>query len=342
MNKLKRFFRKLFSLNFYFTLFTIGEIMISLGIARWLSSAFGIDLNDSPFTYFFICAVCVDAGLALLINSFFLKPIENLSESMKKVSGGDFSIRLKENSNIKEIGELNRSFNAMTDELGQTEVLQSDFVSNVSHEIKTPLNAIEGYATLLQDPDCTEEEKRRYTEKILFNTRRLSDLVGNVLMLSKLESGAVEVNESTFRLDEQIRESIMLLEAKWVEKDIEFDVELDETVFTGDKNLLFHVWNNLIGNAVKFSPREGLVTLRLEDRPDRVVFSISDCGPGIGESAQKHIFDKFYQEDNSHKQEGNGLGLSLVKRIIDMSNGKIEVENLPDAGCKFTVTLKKQ
>ena len=342
MNKLKKFFRKLFSLNFYFTLFTIGEIMISLGIARWLSSAFGIDLNDSPFAYFFICAVCVDAGLALLINSFFLKPIENLSESMKKVSGGDFSIRLNENSKIKEIGELNRSFNAMTDELGQTEVLQSDFVSNVSHEIKTPLNAIEGYATLLQDPDCTEEEKRRYTEKILFNTRRLSELVGNVLIISKLESGAVDINESTFRLDEQIRESLMLLEAKWVEKDIEFDVELDEIIFTGDKNLLLHVWNNLIGNAVKFSPREGLVTLRLDDLPDRVIFSISDCGPGIGETAKKHIFDKFYQEDNSHKQEGNGLGLSLVKRIIDMSNGKIEVENLPESGCKFTVTLKKQ
>ena len=342
MNKLKKFFRKLFSLNFYFTLFTIGEIMISLGIARWLSSAFGIDLNDSPFAYFFICAVCVDAGLALLINSFFLKPIENLSESMKKVSGGDFSIRLNENSKIKEIGELNRSFNAMTDELGQTEVLQSDFVSNVSHEIKTPLNAIEGYATLLQDPDCTEEEKRRYTEKILFNTRRLSELVGNVLIISKLESGAVDINESTFRLDEQIRESLMLLEAKWVEKDIEFDVELDEIIFTGDKNLLLHVWNNLIGNAVKFSPREGLVTLRLDDLPDRVIFSISDCDPGIGETAKKHIFDKFYQEDNSHKQEGNGLGLSLVKRIIDMSNGKIEVENLPESGCKFTVTLKKQ
>ena len=342
MNKLKRFFRKLFSLNFYFTLFTIGEIMISLGIARWLSSAFGIDLNDSPFTYFFICAVCVDAGLALLINSFFLKPIENLSESMKKVSGGDFSIRLNENSKIKEIGELNRSFNAMTDDLGQTEVLQSDFVSNVSHEIKTPLNAIEGYATLLQDSDCTEEEKRRYTEKILFNTRRLSDLVGNVLILSKLESGAVDINESSFRLDEQIRESLMLLEAKWVEKDIEFDVDLDEVIYNGDKNLLYHVWNNLIGNAVKFSPREGVIALKLECDHDVICFSVSDNGPGIGENAKKHIFDKFYQEDNSHKQEGNGLGLSLVKRIVDMSGGTIEVENLPQGGCKFTVTLKKR
>jgi signal transduction histidine kinase len=251
-------------------------------------------------------------------------------------------LRLNENSKIKEIGELNRSFNAMTDDLGATEVLQSDFVSNVSHEIKTPLNAIEGYATLLQDSDSTEEERRRYTEKILFNTRRLSELVGNVLIISKLESGAVDVSEKTFRLDEQIRESLMLLEPKWVEKDIEFDVDLDEIIFTGDKNLLCHVWNNLIGNAVKFSPSGGLVTLRLEDRPDRVTFSISDCGPGIGETAKKHIFDKFYQEDNSHKQEGNGLGLSLVKRILDMSEDKIQVENLPDAGCKFTVTLKKR
>ena len=342
MNKLKKLFRKLFSLNFYFTLFTIGEIIISLVVASLIASAVGIDIVNSPFTNFLICAVCVDAGLAILINSFFLKPIGKLCESMKKVSGGDFSIRLNENSKIKEIGELNRSFNAMTEELGQTEVLQSDFVSNVSHEIKTPLNAIEGYATLLQDPDCTEDEKKRYTEKILFNTRRLSDLVGNVLILSKLESGAVDINESSYRLDEQIRESLMLLESKWVEKDIEFDVDLDEIVITADKNLLYHVWNNLIGNAVKFSPLGGLITLMLEDTAEGIRFSVSDSGPGIGENAKKHIFDKFYQEDSSHKQEGNGLGLSLVKRIIDMSDGELEVENLPDAGCKFTVTLKKQ
>ena len=160
-------------------------------------------------------------------------------------------------------------------------------------------------------------------------------------MLSKLESGTVEFTESTFRLDEQIRESIMLLESKWVEREVEFDVELDEIVFSGDKNLLYHVWNNLIGNAVKFSPQGGLVTLRLEDSADRVRFSVSDNGPGIGEAAKKHIFDKFYQEDSSHKQEGNGLGLSLVRRIVDMSGGTIDVENLPEGGCKFTAVLKK-
>lgn len=342
MKKLQKFFRKLFNLNFYFTLFTIGEVVVSLGIARWLSSAFGIDLNDSPFTYFFICSVCVAAGLAVLINSFFLKPIEKLSESMKKVSGGDFSIRLKENSKIKEIGELNRSFNAMTDDLGATEVLQSDFVSNVSHEIKTPLNAIEGYATLLQDSDSTEEERKRYTEKILFNTRRLSELVGNVLMISKLESGTVDINKEAFRLDEQIRQSIMLLEPKWVEKDIEFDIELDDVVYDGDKNLLLHVWNNIIGNAIKFSPAGGLVTIRLESSVEGIVFSVDDCGPGICESAQKHIFDKFYQADSSHKQEGNGLGLSLVKRIVDMFEGTVTAENLPESGCRFKVVLKNR
>lgn len=342
MKKLQKFFRKLFNLNFYFTLFTIGEVVVSLGIARLLSGWVGIDLNDSPFTYFFICSVCVAAGLAVLINSFFLKPIDKLSESMKKVSGGDFSIRLKENSKIKEIGELNRSFNSMTADLGATEVLQSDFVSNVSHEIKTPLNAIEGYATLLQDSDSSDEERKRYTEKILFNTRRLSELVGNVLIISKLESGAVDVNKEDFRLDEQIRRSIMLLEPKWVEKDIEFDIELDEIVYHGDKTLLLHVWNNIIGNAIKFSPFAGMVTIRLVSSADEITFYVDDCGAGIEESAKKHIFDKFYQADSSHKQEGNGLGLALVKRIVDMFDGKITAENLPECGCRFKVVLKNQ
>ena len=339
--KLKKFFRNLLNLNFYFTVFTVAETVVSLGIARLIAGVFGIDLNDSPFTYFFLCAVCVAAGLAVLINSFFLKPIETLSLSMKRVSGGDFSIRLKEQSGIKEIGDLNRSFNAMTEELGVTEVLQSDFVSNVSHEIKTPLNAIEGYATLLQDADCTPEERARYIEKILFSTKRLSELVGNVLILSKIESGSVDINAEPFRLDEQIRQSIMLLEPKWVEKEIDFDIELDEITYTGDRVLLMHVWNNIIGNAVKFSPLGGLITIRLTEDNERVSFLVDDCGPGIGEGAMKHIFDKFYQEDSSHKQHGNGLGLALVKHIVDMLGGEIIAENLQGAGCRFKVVLKK-
>lgn len=337
---MRKLLSKILNLNFYFAVFTVGEVIAGLGIARLLAWALNIDLNNSPFAFFTICSVCIAVGLAVLINSFFLKPIATLSESMKKVAGGDFSIRLDKNSKIKEIREMNRSFNSMTEDLGSTEVLQSDFVSNVSHEIKTPLSAIEGYATLLQNPGSTDEERERYTEKILFNTRRLSELVGNVLIISKLESGTVELNRDTFRLDEQIRSSIMLLEPKWTEKEIEFDIELDEVTFTGDRAMLLHVWNNLIGNAVKFSPQGELVALRLTENEGLVTFTVEDRGPGISETARKYIFDKFYQEDTSHKQEGNGLGLSLVKRIVDLSGGTVNAENMPQGGCKFTVTLK--
>lgn len=342
IKSVRRLLRNILNLNFYFTVFTVGEIIVALALARLLAEIVGIDLNDSPFAFFGLCAVCIAGGLAILINSFFLKPISMLSESMKKVSSGDFSIRLKERSKIKEIGELNRCFNAMTGELGATEVLRSDFVSNVSHEIKTPLNAIEGYATLLQDSDCTSEERKRYTDKILFSTKRLSELVGNILIISKIESGTVELNEDVFRLDEQIRQSIMLLEPKWVDKNIEFDIELDEVRFKGDRSLLLHVWNNIIGNAIKFSPDGGLVVIRLEKASDRVRFYVDDRGPGVSEISKKHIFDKFYQEDSSHKQEGNGLGLALAKRILDMSGDSIEVENLPGSGCRFTVILKNK
>ena len=189
----------------------------------------------------------------------------------------------------------------MTADLGATEVLQSDFVSNVSHEIKTPLNAIEGYATLLQDSDSTDEERKRYTEKILFNTRRLSELVGNVLIISKLESGAVDINKEDFRLDEQIRQSIMLLEPKWVEKDIEFDIELDEIVYHGDKTLLLHVWNNIIGNAIKFSPFAGMVTIRLVSSADEITFYVDDCGAGIEESA-KILLQRKAKRDSRHQR----------------------------------------
>lgn len=346
MSRLKEFmvkhFYDFFSMRFYFTIFTVVEVVAALLIAWIVARLFEIDLNDSPFYLFAIISIVVAAGVAVLINSFFLKPIKRLIDSMKKVSEGDFSIHLKKHSKVKEIGILNRSFNTMVDELGETEVLQTDFVSNVSHEIKTPLNAIEGYATLLQDSDCTEEERCRYVDKILFNTKRLSDLVGNVLILSKLESGAFDINATVYRLDEQIRESIMLLESKWVEKEIEFDVELDAVKHNGDKKLLYHVWNNLLSNAIKFSPEGGLIAIRLYESDGDIVFTIDDCGPGISESVKKHLFDKFYQADSSHKQEGNGLGLALVKRIIDISEGEISAENLPDLGCRFKVILKNR
>lgn len=209
------------------------------------------------------------------------------------------------------------------------------------HEFKTPINAIEGYSTLLQGGDNLDEDQMEYVNKILFNTKRLSELVGNILLLSKLENQSIETNQTKYRLDEQIRESIVALEPEWVKKDIDFDVELDEIKYLGNERLLRYVWDNLIGNAIKFNPRGGLVRLRLTSRQSTVIFTVEDRGPGIAEEEKKHIFDKFYQADSSHRQEGHGLGLALVKRILTLTDGDVTVDNIPDGGCKFTVTLKR-
>ena len=233
-------------------------------------------------------------------------------------------------------------FNLMAHELSATEILQTDFVSNVSHEFKTPISAIEGYSTLLQGGENLDETQREYIDKILFNTRRLSSLVGSILLLSKLENQQIPTNRTTFRLDEQIRQSIVALETQWESKMIEFDVELDRIMYLGNETMLRYVWDNLISNAVKFSPIGGEVKLRLTRQGGELVFTIEDRGPGLTEEAKNHIFDKFYQADSSHKQEGNGLGLTLAKRIVSIENGKITVENCRSGGCRFTVILEEK
>ena len=259
---------------------------------------------------------------------------------MEQVSDGDFSVRLDDQSSSKEIMEVYSGFNFMAHELSAMEILQTDFVSNVSHEFKTPINAIEGYATLLEGCHDLTAEQREYVEKIAFNTRRLSGLVGSILLLSKLENRQIPTGRTRYRLDEQIRQSIVALEPAWSVRDIEFDVEMERVEYLGNEPMMRHVWDNLISNAVKFNPHGGLVRIRLERRGRQVRFVIDDCGPGISEDARKRIFDKFYQADSSHKDEGNGLGLALVKRILSFENGEIHVENIPGGGCRFTVVLK--
>ena len=259
---------------------------------------------------------------------------------MDKVAEGDFSVRLEEKSSSKEILEIYTGFNLMAHELSSTEILQTDFVSNVSHEFKTPINAIEGYSTLLQDGENLSEDQKEYVDKILLNTQRLSSLVGSILLLSKLENQQIPTNQIEYRLDEQIRQSVVALESAWSQKDIELDVDLDRVSYLGNEQMMRQVWDNLISNAVKFSPQGGKVKLCLSQKARKLTFTVEDQGPGLSEEAQKHIFDKFYQGDSSHKQEGNGLGLAPVKRILTIEKGQITAENIPDGGCRFTVTLR--
>ena len=289
------------------------------------------------------------AGLITsFINARLLEPITRLSKAMKEVSQGDFEQHLETNSRIAEVGESYQSFNVMTKELRATEVLQMDFVSNVSHEFKTPINAIEGYTMLLQGEELSQEQEE-YVEKILFNTQRLSGLVGNILLLSKLENQNIPMKKTEYRLDEQIRQAFLSLETKWTEKEIGFQVELEEVKYTGNEGLFMHIWMNLLDNAIKFSPAKGTIMMFLKQEKDSVMFILEDEGPGIEDDVKTRIFDKFYQADGSHKAEGNGLGLALVKRIVDSAGrttrrklGYNQGRNREYGGCRFVVELPIQ
>ena len=287
-----------------------------------------------------IVSVVVGGVMTAIISRAFFNPVKNLRQAMDKVANGDFTIQLDtDKSSSGEIKELYAGFNLMTNELKATEILQTDFISNVSHEFKTPINAIEGYSTLLQGCENLDDDQKEYVEKILFNTGRLSSLVSNILLLSKIENQSIQAKREVFSLDEQIRETIVALETAWAPKNIELDVELDSVKYNGNEIMMRHIWSNLISNAIKFTPENSTVSIRLQSRKDKFIFSVTDQGEGLSDEAQKHLFDKFYQADTSHKSEGNGLGLALVKQIIDIDGGDITAENVNGGGCRFTVTL---
>ncbi|MBQ6884104.1 MAG: HAMP domain-containing histidine kinase [Clostridia bacterium] len=287
-----------------------------------------------------IVSVVVGGVMTAIISRAFFNPVKNLRQAMDKVANGDFTIQLDtDKSSSGEIKELYAGFNLMTNELKATEILQTDFISNVSHEFKTPINAIEGYSTLLQGCENLDDDQKEYVEKILFNTGRLSSLVSNILLLSKIENQSIQAKREVFSLDEQIRETIVALETAWAPKNIELDVELDSVKYNGNEIMMRHIWSNLISNAIKFTPENSTVSIQLRNQKDKFIFSVTDQGEGLSDEAQKHLFDKFYQADTSHKSEGNGLGLALVKQILDIDGGDITAENVNGGGCRFTVTL---
>lgn len=332
------------NLRFRLTLLVMAGMIIAIFLAMVILTifrdVFGFNYEPPMIIIFIVLSLIIGSGLTALLWKIFFKPIKVLCKAMEKVADGDFSVQLNTRSATKEIQELYSGFNLMTHELSATEILQTDFVSNVSHEFKTPINAIEGYATLLQDSENISEEVRtEYVDKILLNTKRLSNLVGNILLLSKIDNQAIQSKQTHFRLDEQIRQSIVLLEPEWAKKEIEFDVDMESIEIVGCETLLHHVWDNLISNAIKFNPQNGVIRISLNRSENNVVFKIEDSGPGVSNEAKKHIFDKFYQADSSHKQEGNGLGLALVKQILDVTGGEIFVENIEQGGCRFTVIL---
>lgn len=336
--------RRGLSLQWRMLLMVALEMVLIVGIAYLLSiifpdSIFGRWSEHSLLTLI-VLSLLLSTALTYLLSRMFFNPIKKLTNAMAQVAKGDFTVRLDGKSTAPEVQDIYAGFNLMAKELGNTEILQTDFVSNASHEFKTPLNAIEGYSTLLQNSNNLNQQQQEYVDKIIYNTKRLSTLTGSILLLSKIDNQSIPTNQSRFRLDEQIRQSILALEAIWEPKDIEFDVELEEVSYYGNEMLMHHVWDNLLSNAIKFNPVSGRVVISLTKSGKDLYCTVSDSGPGIPSEAISHIFDKFYQADSSHKEQGNGLGLALVKRIVTLEGGSVTVENLPQGGCQFTVILK--
>lgn len=320
-----------------FTLITLGwYVLFRCGLLT--VDPFG---RHVPILLLALVSLLIGTVIALYVGRLIVRPVQSISEAFDALSSGNFDVRVPENERLREIREMAQHFNAMTYDLSHIETLRSDFVANVSHEFKTPIAAIEGYAALLQNHSLSPEKHDRYVEKILENSRRLSNLSGNVLMLSRLENQEIVSGKSEFRLDEQLRKCVLLLESKWTEKNIEFDMELPKLNYYGSEPLLSQVWFNILDNAIKHSPCGGVVHIAIQQTDRLLTVTITDHGSGMPEEVQKHIFEKFYQGDSSHKAEGNGLGLALAKRIVDLCRGTINVESAPGNGAAFSVSLPK-
>lgn len=330
-------------MRLYFLFIVIVIVVLTITVSSFATiilSKIRIDWLNNPILQITLYCTFLGTSIAAIFNKSIITPIKILSNASRKVAKGDFTIHPECKSDLNEMKELYENFRLMVTELGATEALRNDFISNVSHEFKTPINAIEGYATLLQDKNQTELEKEEYVSKIIYNTKRLSSLVGNMLLLSKVENQNIPLQKSLYFLDEQIRQSIVSLESKWTPKDIEFDVDLDSIMYEGQEALMSHVWTNLIDNAIKFSPQNGLITIELKKKETEIICIISDKGSGMSKETMLRIFDKFYQGDTSHQSEGYGLGLALVKQITDIIQGNIQVSSTVGVGTTFTITLQ--
>ena len=273
------------------------------------------------------------------------RPVRKITDAAEKIMQGDFSVQIEPLKNIPGTESFNQvitAVNKMAQELSGTETLRTDFIANVSHELKTPLAVMGNYATMLQRPGITEAEKNEYAKAISEAARRLAQLITNILKLNKLENQKIFPQTAEYDLGEQLCECLLQFEDAWERKELNIETDIQEDVrIRSDAELLSLVWNNLISNAVKFTPEGGTIGVTLKAAGDLVTVSVRDTGCGIKPETGMHIFEKFYQGDTSHATQGNGLGLALVKRVVDILNGEIGVQSVFGQGSTFTVKIRR-
>ena len=299
----------------------------------------------SSHVILFMAAVSTVLGavITFLALRVPLKPVSTLINKMNDLSSGDFNATLEYGGVIEAIPSFKSvivSFNKLSEELRNTEMLRTDFINNFSHEFKTPIASIKGFATLLKNGELSEEEKRRYAEAIEEEASRLSDMATNILSLSKVESKTILNDTSRYNLSEQIRSCVLLLEGKWAKKNIELEIDFDEYEIDASEELLKQIWINLIDNAIKFSPRCGTLRVTINDGAETIAVTVSNIGVEIPDDKLDKIWGKFYQCDESHSSEGNGIGLAIVKRVVKLHNGEVTAKSF-EGWTSFCVTLPK-
>ena len=332
-------------MHFGISIFIINLITtIITGFLMYLSFSLGI-LNENTIENVMvlpimtlIASIIIGVIVSACSSRIVLKNVREFITATDKLSKGDFSARL----NIKrppEFKVLSKNFNKMAEELGGIEVLRTDFINNFSHEFKTPIISIKGFAEILKDDELPKEEKNEYLDIIIEESKRLTSLATNVLNLSKIETQVILKDIQRFNMGEQIRQSILLLDSKFESKNILLDVNIQDCYINGNKEMINQVWVNLLDNAIKFNNKNGMVSINMKREENNILITIIDTGVGINKEAINKIFDKFYQEDTSHATNGNGLGLSIVKKIIELHGGTIQCDSIVSKGTKFTVTI---
>ena len=272
------------------------------------------------------------------------RPTKIITEATEKIMSGDFSVRISpmQSSGMEGFNQIAMAINQMAEELSGVETLRTDFIANVSHEMKTPLSVMQNYGTLLQSHDLSEEKRIEYAKGVIDSSRRMADMMTNILKLSRLENQQFYPQVSEYDLGEQLCECLLQYENVWEKANIEIETDIAEDVTVkADAELLGHVWNNLFSNAFKFTPAGGMVTVSLTAMEHYAIVKVTDTGCGMTPDVGAHIFEKFYQGDTSHSVQGNGLGLALVKKVIDIMQGEIGVESTVGKGSTFIVKIRR-
>lgn len=345
-----RFALTMFMALVFFVLQTVAVIIATAAVYLLIRLSLLDDLFGGKANFLtvilFMAAISVAAGLVitLLTTKVSIKPINRIVDGINRLSGGDYQARLSfgkildANPTFSGIAD---SFNTLARELEGTQMLRQDFVNNFSHEFKTPIVSIAGFAKVLRRGDLTEDQKQEYLAVIEEESMRLSAMATNVLNMTRVENQTILSDVHSFNLSEQLRGCVLLLEGKWAKKEIDLQIDLEEHRIEADEELLKQVWINLVDNAIKFSTQGGAVSLEIREKKESLSVSISNTGPTIHADQQKRIFNKFYQADRSHSTEGNGIGLALVKRITELHRGKVTVSS-ENGLTTFTVTLPKK